>query len=142
MTEKEFVLGWTTKLIFEGIKIFPHDFIAFDEHIELKLPGKALVIGEEFFGSYEIHTIDGSSIFQAENYSQAKFILYANRNRPELMHIPKDRTKLKQSVSKYEVYLDEIIKKIEVDYADKFKEGNNGKLLVTEIFRIMNLVRY
>lgn len=142
MNGKEFISSWISKLVSDGIKNFPSDFISLkNKYIELRLPGKTLVIGEEFFGNYEIITPDGISVFHADNYIQAKFILYANRNTPELIHIPSDETELKKSVRAYEFYLDSIIKEIETDYKKYFREEKNSKFAVNEIFRQLNLVR-
>ena len=142
MSEKEFISNWTARLYSEGIKSFPYDFIKFNEHKEIRLPGKTLVIGEELFGSYEILTVEGIAVLHAESYTQAKFILYANRNRPEIMHIPAVEEELKSAVSKYEEYLDSIIRNIESDYKENFPDDKNFNAAVNEIFRIMNLNRY
>jgi len=54
MTEKEFISSRVSRLASDGIKIFPSDFIVIKDYKELRLPGKTLLIGEEFFGKYEI----------------------------------------------------------------------------------------
>ena len=141
MSEKEFILGWTARLSSEGIKSFPYDFITFNEHKEVRLPGKTLVLGEEFFGNYEIITVEGVSVLHAESNDQAKFILYANRNRPEIMHVPLKESDLKFSVSAYEKYLDSIIRRIESDYRENFPDEKNFDAVMNEIFRVMNLTR-
>jgi hypothetical protein len=141
MSEKEFISGWTARLSYEGIKSFPNDFIAFNEHKEIRLPGKTLILGEEFFGNYEIITVDGISILHAESNDQAKFILYANRNRPEIMHIPLKEGELRTSITAYENYLDSIIRRIESDYIEKLPDDKNFDAVMNEIFRVMNLTR-
>ncbi len=141
MSEKEFITSSASKLASDGIKNFPRDFIELKEHTELKLPGKTLLIGEEFFGKYEIHTAEGNSVFHAENYQQAKYILYTNRETPHLIHLPVNDTELKAGVQKYELYLDNIIKNIEADYKKSFPDQKNSKLVANEIFKLLNLVR-
>jgi len=142
MNGKEFISSWVSKLASDGIKIFPADFISLDNnYTEFRLPGKTLLIGEEFFGKYEIITADGNSVLHANNYMQAKFILYANRNTPELLLIPSDEAELKKAIQMYESYLDSIIKDIEIDYKKTFPEEKNSKSIVNEIFRQLNLVR-
>ncbi len=141
MSEKEFVSSSASKLASNGIKNFPRDFTELKEHTELKLPGKTLLIGKEFFGKYEIHTADGNSVLHAESYLQAKYILYANRITPQIIHLPVDDTELKMGVQKYESYLDQIIKDIEADYKKSFPEQKNSKFVVNEIFTLLNLVR-
>jgi len=142
MNGKEFISSWVSKLASDGIKIFPADFISLDNnYTEFRLPGKTLLIGEEFFGKYEIITPDGNSVLHANNYMQAKFILYANRNTPELLLIPSDEAELKKAIQMYESYLDSIIRDIEIDYKKTFPEEKNSKSIVNEIFRQLNLVR-
>ena len=141
MSEKEFISGWTARLSSEGIKSFPYDFITYNEHKEVRLPGKTLILGEEFFGNYEIITVEGTSVIHAESNDQAKFILYANRNKPEIMHIPLKESDLKSSVSAYEKYLDSIIRRIESDYRENFPDEKNFDTVMNEIFRVMNLTR-
>ncbi len=99
MNEKEFISSRVSKLSSGSIKNFPADFISINNYSELKLPGKILLIGEEFFGKYEIITADGHSVLHANSYTQAKFILYANRNTPELLLIPSDEAELKKACS-------------------------------------------
>ncbi len=141
MNEKEFINSWTSNLASDGIKNFPTDFISFKNYKELKLPGKTLLIGKEFFGKHEIITTSGKSIFHSDNYLQAKFILYANRNTPEMIHIPSEETELKNSIQLYEAYLDSLIKHIENGYKKNLPEEKKSKSVVNEIFRQLNLVR-
>lgn len=141
MNQKEFVNSNASKLASEGIKNFPGDFIELKGHTKLKLPGKTLLIGEEFFGKYEIHTADGNSILHAESYLQAKYILYANRENPQIIHLPVDDKELKAGIQKYEFYLDNIIKEIEADYKKSFPDQKNSKTVVNEVFKLLNLVR-
>ncbi|OGU46179.1 MAG: hypothetical protein A2000_15130 [Ignavibacteria bacterium GWB2_36_8] len=141
MSEKEFVSLSASRLASNGIKNFPHDFTEFKEYTEFKLPGKALLVGEEFFGKHEIHTAEGVSVLHVESYLHAKYILYANRTTPQIIHIPSDNNELKAGVQKYESYLDRIIKDIEADYKKTFPEQKNSKYAVNEVFKLLNLVR-
>jgi hypothetical protein len=142
MSKKEFIGKWTSKLA-GGVKIFPGDFINPLHYSEIKLPGKPLLIGEELFGRHEILTTEGKPVFHTDDYLQAKFIIYANRNNPLIVHIPSSIAETKAAVSEYESYLDIIIKEIETDYKLNFpdKKSNTSDAVVTEIFRIMNFVR-
>lgn len=140
MSEKEFINSYVFK--YSGsIKNFPSDFISEKNFLkELKLPGKTLLIGKEFFGKYEIITPDGNPVLHAESYIHAKFILYSNRNNPQLIFIPPD-DEMKQAVKLYEQYLDTIIKEIETDCKKHFPEEKNSNVVANEIFRQLNLVR-
>jgi hypothetical protein len=142
MNERAFVTSWVSKLASAGINNFPADFIPLNcKNTEIRLPGKTLIIGEEFFGKYEILTTDGNSVLHAENYYQAKSLIYANRTTPEIVILPSDETNLKKAVQCYESYLDSIIKKIETEYEKIFPEVENSKTVVNEIFKQLNLVR-
>jgi hypothetical protein len=141
LNEKKFISSWVSKLASDGIKNFPSDFISTTNNVELRLPGKTLLIGEEFFGRYEIITPDGSSVAHTDNYTQAKFILYSNRNKPSIIFLPSDNAELKTAIQLYENYLDTLIKKIENDCKKSLPEEKNYKMVVNEIFRQLNLIR-
>ena len=142
INEKVFVSSWVSKFFSAGIKIFPLDFISLNNNcVELKLPGKTLLIGKEFFGGFEIITPDGNSVLHAENYLQAKFIIYSNRNSPRLILVPTVESELKKALQLYENYLDSIIREVETDYKKNFREEKNSKSVVNEIFKQLNLVR-
>lgn len=142
MIEKEFISGWIKKISGEGIKPFPREFINIAGCQKIKLPGKALVIGEEFFGSFEIITVDGSPVLHADDYMKAKYIIYANRLKPEEILLPEDNDSVRKAAALYENYLDEIIKLVETDYKKNFPGEKNSASAVNEIFRMLNLVRY
>lgn len=142
MTEKEFISGWISKLTAAGIKEFPGDFISSEETNVITLPGKTLILGEEFFGSFEILAVDGSSIYRAENYNEAKYIIYANRNRPKALSVPVSHDAISEVIVIYEKYLDSIIKEIDKNYKIEFPSGNNVNGVVNDIMRVLNLVRY
>jgi hypothetical protein len=141
LTEKDFILNWINKLSNEGIKIFPKDFCSFTNFNELKLPSKSLVLGKEFFGNYEILSIDGDSVFQAENIGKAKFILYANRLKPNSIKIPLSEVEIKNTITDYESYLDSLLRQIENDYKNSFNNGKNYNSVANEIFKRLNLIR-
>ncbi len=142
MKEKEFITKWTTSLSDEGIKKFPDDFTTGGDADKIELPGNSLVIGEEFFGTFEVLTIDGTAVLQADSQSKAKFIVYASRHKIKELNVPKNPNEVKSSVSEYENYLDTIIKEIEADYKKTFPGEKRGNALVNEIFRVLNLNRY
>jgi hypothetical protein len=141
MSEKEFITNWASKLWAEKIKKFPGEFVSGNNSRKLDLPGKTLVIGEEFFGAYEILTIDGNAVYQAANHDEAKFIIYSNRDKVVSIDIPVSREDIKAANTKYEQYLDSIIRNIDADFKKNFP-GIPGAGAVNEIFRTLNLVRY
>jgi hypothetical protein len=141
MTEKEFIAGWAARLNTDQIKKFPDEFMSEGAFRQLELPGKTLVIGEEFFGAYEILTIDGNAVYQAANHDEAKYIIYSNRDKAPSVNIPEKGDNIKSANVKYEQYLDSIIRKIDTDYKKNFN-GMPSASAVNEIFRTLNLVRY
>ena len=142
MNEKEFISKWITKLSGDGLKYFPDDFITSSELKQFDLPAKSLVIGNEFFGAYEIITTDGSSILQAESYPEAKYYVYSNRNKQRTINIPLNPKEIESAVLAYESYLDEVIKKIEKTYKKEFPDLKMADAAINDIFRALNITRY
>lgn len=142
MKEKEFIAKWTNSLSDAGVKKFPEEFLTEGDFQEISLPGKTLVIGEEFFGNFEVLTIEGSAVLQADSHSKAKYIVYASRNKITKLKIPSDPGKIKPVVTKYESYIDSIIKDIDSDYRKVFPGEKRSNSVVNEIFRVLNLNRY
>lgn len=142
MTDKEFINKWTSTLSDRGLKNFPADFLG-NENVEvIELPGKTLVTGHEFFGEFEVLTVDGNAVMQVTSLNKAKYIVYTNRLKLTTVKIPVDDVQLKAVLTKYESYIDSIIKEIEADYKKIFPGEKRSKNLVNEIFRILNLNRY
>ncbi len=142
MTEKKFIADWIIKLNEEGLKEFPGAFLKTDELKEIVLPGKTLVIGKEFFGSYEILSTDGESVYQAASLDEAKYIVYSSRDKSSLIKIPADGKYTREALSLYNEYLDAIIKHIETDYKKIFPREKKSNYIVNEIFKRLNLTRY
>ena len=142
MTEKDFISKWTNSLSGAGIKKFPDEFLSGSDFEQINLPGKQLVIGEEFFGNFEVLSIDGTAILQADSQNKAKYIVYSSRNKITTLKIPVTGEEIKLVVGKYESYLDSIIKEIEADYKKSFPGEKRSNALVNEIFRVLNLNRY
>ncbi len=142
MNEKDFIQNKVEE-IKSGLKIFPSDFL--NENISVKeilLPGKILIMGEELFGKYEIVTKEGDSVFQADNYNAAKYLVYAGRTKPLKIQLPVDDTATEKIVRSYEKYLDELVRTIQNDYRKNFPESKNMNAAVNEIFLRANLIRY
>ncbi len=142
MKEREFISKWITTLSENGIKAFPGDFLQDDTTEEIKLPGKTLVIGREFFGNYEVLAVDGSQVLQANSLYKAKYIVYSSRNKTTSLYIPKDEEQIKKIVIQYDNYLDTLMKEIESDYKKSFPREKRNNALSNEIFRVLNLKRY
>ena len=102
MTEKEFITQYIKKHSETSSKIFPHDFTNLTDSEKLEMPHKTLVLGNEFFGTVEILTTEGTSILQADNIHKAKYIVYANLNRSGNIILPKSEYEIKTAVENYE----------------------------------------
>lgn len=142
MNEKDFIQNKVEE-IKSGLKIFPSDFL--NENISVKeilLPGKILIMGEELFGKYEIVTKEGDSVFQADNYNAAKYLIYSGRTKPAKIVLPIENAAIEKIVRSYEKYLDELVRTIQNDFRRIFSEAKNMNAVVNEIFLRANLIRY
>ena len=124
------------------MRTFPHDFLSNCETEEMMLPQKPLIIGNEFFGYYEILTTDGSSVMQVESHEKAKYLVYASRYNSGKILIPKSGKEIKTVIKNYHNYLEEIISQIKSDYNKNFPTSKNSNEAVNEIFRILNIIKY
>jgi hypothetical protein len=142
VTEKEFIAHYINKHSETNSKIFPDDFTNLTDTEKLEMPHKTLVLGNEFFGTVEILTTEGSPVLQADNIHKAKYIVYANLNRSGNIIIPKNEYEIKTAVENYEKHLDWILLDIEEDLKKKLPESRNLHSVTNEIFLKLNLVRY
>lgn len=142
MNEKLFIENWLIKVQSSGIKHFPFHFIDKTLLEIISTPIKTLVIGQEFFGAYEIIATDGESVYQATNYDEAKFIVYGSKERNGKTYLPKDRSLTKTIVDSYNNYLDDLLDQIKKDYKNNFPDGKNVHAVSNEIFQKLNLIRY
>lgn len=141
MNDKLFIEYWIKKIQDSGIKKFPFDFID-QTHLDIfQIPIKFLVIGQEFFGGYEIITTEGESVYHALNYNEAKFFIYSSRQREGKAYLPKDKSLLKSVVDDYDKYLDGLIDQIKKDYKKYFQDVKNFHSVSNEIFKKLNLIR-
>ena len=81
MSEADFIFSKSKELALTGIKNFPIDFIIAKKLNEIEVPDKVLVLGKEFFGSYEVTSATGDFVLTLAEESEAKYIVYASRNR-------------------------------------------------------------
>lgn len=142
MTEKEFVVNWTKELSTGLLKSFPNDFIFNLETEELSIPEIPLVLGSELFGSFEITDVEGASVLTCENLYKAKYILYANRERPAVVSIPVIEEEVEKTVKEFEKHIDLLLHSINANYKKTFPEGKNFLQVSNQIFNSLNLKRY
>lgn len=142
MNEKIFIENWINKIQSDGIRQFPFHFIDESQLDIISIPINTLVIGQEFFGVYEIITTSGEQVFQAATSDEAKFFVYSSNQRNGKAYLPKDKSLVNKIVSAYNNYLDELIEKVKVDYKKLFPDGKNFLNVSNEIFQKLNLIRY
>lgn len=141
-TEKEFIAKTVESLNARGIKIFPDEFVSSSATKTISVPAKILIMGEEFFGKYEILSADRKVVHQASTYNEAKYLVYASRKKAAEISIPVNEAEIKQSIVQYEKYLDSIMKEIVSLCKKTFPDGKNSLFVMNEILMILNLVRY
>jgi len=141
LNEKEFITTQIEKIKSDGIKIFPEDFCDLSDIKEINLPEKNLVLGKDFFGSFEITATNGEAVLNVEDQSEAKFIVYSSKKRAKQIKIPKDSKLITESIEKYESYLDELLTKIKNDYRKENLQVKSIGIISGEIFKKLNLTR-
>lgn len=141
MSEADFIFSKSKELQLAGIKEFPLDFTERKNLTEKEVPDKVLVLGKEFFGSYEVTSATGDFVLSLNDESEAKYIVYASRNRKTSINIPSDPESVKKSVEEYEKYLDNLLLDLRKDYLKKFNNGKNFTSVSNEIFKKLNLTR-
>lgn len=140
--EKKFIQNWTEKLENGELKKFPEMFINDAETKEVKLPEKTLVLGPELFGAYELMDTSNNTHYQAPDVTHAKYILYANRTKPETTVVPVDEKVIEDAVKAYEKHLDDTVRAIVDDYKNCFPMSKNQVEISNQIFVSLNLQRY
>jgi len=141
VSEKDFIFSKSKDLSISGIKSFPIDFIRSKKINTIEVPDKVLVLGKEFFGSFEVTSAIGDFVLTFNNEFKAKYVVYASQNRKNKIKIPPDLISLKKAVEDYEIYLDQLLQEIKKDYLKKINRGKNFTSVSNEIFKKLNLTR-
>ena len=141
MSEKDFIFSKSKDLSLSGLKSFPIDFVISKSLNTIEVPEKVLVLGKEFFGSYEVSSAAGDFVLTFNNLFEAKYVVYASQQRKKQIKIPGELSNIKKSVEDYEQYLDELLQEIKKDYLKKFANGKNLISVSNEIFKKLNLTR-
>ncbi len=142
MTQKEFLQEWVNSVKGKLLKSFPKDFIKDNPTKEIQLPSKTLILGPELFGAYELLDVSGNMILNAASIIEAKYILYANREKPAKINIPIEEEKVKAIVKEYEFHLDSILKEVEKDFKLKFPDSQKFLEISSHLFQTLNIQRY
>lgn len=141
MSEKDFIFSKSKELSLSGIKNFPLDFLSVKNFSDIEVPDKVLLLGKEFFGSYEVSSATGDFVMTFNDEFEARYVVYASRNRKNNIKIPKELSVIKKAVKEYELYLDRLLLEIKKDYLKKINNGKNFSTVSNEIFKKLNLIR-
>lgn len=141
MSEKDFIFSKIKELSLTGIKNFPVDFITSKQLTEIEVPEKVLLLGKEFFGSFEVISATGDFSISFNDEFEAKYVVYASHNRKSKMKMPAEKVNVRKAVEEYEKYLDKLLQELKNDYLRKFSGGKNFTLVSNEIFKKLNLIR-
>ena len=141
MSEKDFIFSKSKDLSISGLKNFPIDFINPKSSNAIDVPDKVLVLGKEFFGSYEVSSTTSDFVLTFNNEFEAKYVVYASQNKKNKIKIPFDLISIKRAVEDYEQYLDQLLQEIKKDYLKKINNGKNFTSVSNEIFKKLNLTR-
>ena len=141
MSEKDFIFSKSKDISLSGSKSFPIDFSNSKNLTTIEVPEKVLLLGKEFFGSYEVSSATGDFVLTFNNEFEAKYVVYASQSRKNKIKIPPDLIAIKKAVEDYEKYLDQILQEIKKDYLKKFSNEKNLTSVANEIFKKLNLTR-
>lgn len=141
MNEKDFIFSKSKDLSLSGIKNFPQDFNNSQSFKTIDVPEKVLVLGKEFFGSFEVTSATGDFVMTFHNEFEAKYVVYASHNRKNKIKIPTDLLAIRNAVEEYEKYLDKLLLEIKNEYQRKINNGKNITAVSNEIFKKLNLTR-
>lgn len=141
MNEKDFIFSKSKDLSLSGLKNFPQDFSNSKKTSTIEVPEKVLLLGKEFFGSFEVTSATGDFVLSFQNEFEAKYVVYASHNRKNKINIPVEHLAIRSAVEEYEKYLDKLLLEIKNDYQKKINNGKNITLVSNEIFKKLNLTR-
>jgi len=141
LKEQDFIFSRSRNFSLNGLKNFPSDFTDLKHTGIIEVPEKQLLLGKEFFGSYEVSTTAGDFVLTFNNEFEAKYIVYASQNRKNKIKVPKELKSIKTAVENYENYLDQLLNEIKKDYLARFSSGKNYTIISNEIFNKLNLIR-
>lgn len=141
MNIKEFISQYVSSFSEKDAKNFPGDFAKLTDPKKLDLPNKTIVLGNEFFGQFEITTTDGTPLLQTVDYFEAKYIVYASRQKSGNILISNKLSEIKEAVESYEEYLDSVLHDISGSFLNEFPNSPELHTTTNEIFLKLGLVR-
>lgn len=131
----------TDKIKSSGLKTFPEDFLNSTNYIEETIPDKILYIASELFGQYEIKTSNGEFFKMVDDINLAKYYVYASLKRNSILKIPVDNSVLIKIIAEYEMYFDNLVKRIQEEIIKSDLDVNIMKI-TNDIIHSLNLTRF
>jgi len=141
VNESDFIKEECRRISSGGLKTFPDDFLEIKDGKEIKVPAENLILGKEFFGTYEVTTTGGDLIGNFKNEYTAKFVVYSGKKRESKMFLPDNDISIKTAVESYEKFLDSLLKEIKNHYTKNFPDTDNVHSVSNNIFNKLNLFR-
>lgn len=140
-------------------RLFPDNFLTTADHEQeqhliypdktwntitefIAIPQKALIIGDEFFGNYDILEPEGEMVLRTDSFVKAKYICYASRFRVSSLLIPISEEYLFKIVAAYENYYDKLLKELFKSIFQVIKNDNKTNEIVKDVLTYFNLTRY
>ncbi len=142
MTEKEFVKVWVDKFREEIEREFPDDFIPCNDCESFENNGKRLLLGAEFFGSFELIDANHNSVLTLPTLEEAKYFIYASRQKPDIIRVPKSKEQIINAVKAYDEYLDNFLHLVLEDFQGKFSDSSAFNKIAAKIFLSLDLQRF
>jgi len=139
--EKDLIKNWLAKNRKIINKEFPKDFIGGLDCESIRMPEKILLLGEQFFGFYQLCDTNGELYFQEEELSKAKYIAYCSILKSDSISIPLNINDINTVVRAYEKHLDSMIISIKNEVANAQLKTKDDEI-VRQIFNTLNLIRY
>jgi hypothetical protein len=139
--EKDLVKKVISTLKKSELKIFPYDFIIGIDCIDEKIVNKILILGSEFFGSYEILTSDGVLFKMVNSLPLAKYYIYSSVNKKFILPVPTNSADIEIVVRKYENYFDELLKHISQLISQESTKVDKNKI-INQVIQNLNYLRF
>jgi len=139
--EKDLVKKVISTLKKSELKIFPYDFIIGIDCIYEKIVNKILILGSEFFGSYEILTSDGVLFKMVNSLPLAKYYIYSSVNKKFILPVPTNLADIEIIVRKYENYFDELLKHISQLISQESTKVDKNKI-INQVIQNLNYLRF
>jgi hypothetical protein len=77
-----------------------------------------------------------------DDFDKANYIVYASRSKQDKIKIPLQKEIIRQVLDSYRNYLDNLVKKLELEFKESFPASKNFNTAASAIFKKLNIVRH